>query len=141
VDKHTFLSDEYDNIFAIGDAADLPTSKAGSVAHFAVEILTENFVRYVQGLEMTEQFDGHANCFIETGGGKGMLIDFNYETQPLPGKYPLPGLGPFSLLAETEVNHWGKLMFEWAYWNILLPGKPLPLPAHMSMAGKIQEPA
>jgi sulfide:quinone oxidoreductase len=141
VDKHTFLSNDHENIFAIGDAADLPTSKAGSVAHFAVEVFTENFLRYIEGLEMTQQFDGHANCFIESGDGKGMLIDFNYETEPLPGKYPLPGIGPFSLLEETEMNHWGKLMFKWTYWNVLLPGKPLPLPAHMSMAGKVQEKA
>ncbi len=139
VDKHTFLSKAHENIFAIGDAADLPTSKAGSVAHFAVEIFTENFVRLVEGLEMTAAFDGHANCFIESGHGKGMLIDFNYDTEPLPGKYPLPGVGPFSLLEETELNHWGKLMFKWTYWNVLLPGKQLPLPAHMSMAGKITE--
>ena len=136
VDKGTFLSTEYDNVFAIGDAADLPTSKAGSVAHFAVEVFTENFLRHVKGLEMREHFDGHANCFIESGDGKGMLIDFNYDTQPLPGKYPLPGIGPFSLLRETEMNHWGKLMFKWMYWNLLLPGKDLPLPALMSMAGK-----
>ncbi len=136
VDKHTFVSNDYDNIFALGDAADLPTSKAGSVAHFAVEIFTDNFLRYIEGLPMTEAFDGHANCFIESGDGKGMLIDFNYDTEPLPGKYPLPGVGPFSLLEETELNHWGKMMFKWTYWNVLLPGKPMPLPAHMSMAGK-----
>jgi sulfide:quinone oxidoreductase len=139
VDKHTFLSDDHDNIFAIGDAAALPTSKAGSVAHFAVEVFTENFLRYVSGKAMTERFDGHANCFIESGDDKAMLIDFNYDTEPLPGKYPLPGLGPFSLLKETEVNHWGKLMFKWTYWNVLLRGRELPLPAHMSMAGKVEE--
>ncbi len=72
---------------------------------------------------MDEKFDGHANCFVESGDGKGMLIDFNYDTEPLPGKYPLPGVGPFSLLKETELNHWGKLMFRWIYWNVLLPGK------------------
>ena len=136
VDKHTFLSKAYDNVFAIGDAADLPTSKAGSVAHFAVEVFTENFLRHVRGLPMVEAFDGHANCFIESGHGKGMLIDFNYDTEPLPGKYPLPGVGPFTLLAETEMNHWGKMMFKWTYWNVLLPGRELPLPAHMSLAGK-----
>jgi sulfide:quinone oxidoreductase len=136
VDKGTFLSTQYDNIFAIGDAADLPTSKAGSVAHFAVEIFTENFVRYVKGWPMTGQFDGHANCYVESGDGKALLIDFNYETEPLPGKYPLPGIGPFSLLKETEMNHWGKLAFKWVYWNLLLPGIELPLPALMSMAGK-----
>lgn len=136
VDKHTFLSTRYDNIFALGDAADLPTSKAGSVAHFAVEVFTENFLRHIEELPMTGQFDGHANCFVESGGGKGMLIDFNYDTQPLPGKYPLPGIGPFSLLQETELNHYGKLMFKWTYWNLLLAGKELPVPTLMSMAGK-----
>jgi sulfide:quinone oxidoreductase len=136
VDKETLLSTKYDNIFAIGDASNIPASKAGSVAHFSMDLFPANFLRHIQGLQMTEKFDGHANCFIETGHGKGLLIDFNYETEPLPGKYPLPGIGPFSLLKETELNHWGKVMFRWMYWNILLPGKELPLPALMSMAGK-----
>jgi sulfide:quinone oxidoreductase len=136
VDQHTLLSKKYDNIFAVGDASDIPASKAGSVAHFAMDLFPANFMNHIQGLKMTEPFDGHANCFIETGHGKGLLIDFNYETEPLPGKYPLPGVGPFSLLKETEINHWGKVMFRWMYWNILLPGKELPLPALMSMAGK-----
>ena len=141
VDKHTFQSTKFDNVFALGDAADVPTSKAGSVAHFAVDVWTENFMRHVEGLPMLGRFDGHANCFIESGSGKGMLIDFNYDTQPLPGKYPLPGVGPFSLLKETEMNHWGKMMFKWMYWNIMLPGKELPLPALMTMAGKEVEEA
>jgi sulfide:quinone oxidoreductase len=136
VDKHTFLSTEYDNIFALGDAANLPTSKAGSVAHFAVEVFVENFLRYIEGQEMLEKFDGHANCFIESGFGKGILIDFNYDVEPLPGKYPLPGIGPFSLLQESEMNHWGKVMFRWMYWNILLKGKEMPVTAQMTMAGK-----
>jgi len=136
VDKHTFLSNKYDNIFALGDAAALPTSKAGSVAHFAVEVFIENFLRYIEGQEMISMFDGHANCFIESGFGKGILIDFNYDVEPLPGKYPLPGIGPFSLLQESEMNHWGKMMFRWMYWNILLKGKEMPVTAQMSMAGK-----
>ena len=136
VDKHTFVSPTYANIFALGDAAALPTSKAGSVAHFAVDCFGENFLRYIDGLEMLPTFDGHANCFIESGFGKGLLIDFNFEVEPLPGHYPLPGVGPFTLLQESEANHWGKLMFRWMYWNVLLKGQELPLPARMSMAGK-----
>ncbi|KPK11897.1 MAG: oxidoreductase [Anaerolineae bacterium SG8_19] len=136
VDKHTFQSTDHDNIFALGDAANLPTSKAGSVAHFAVEVFVDNFLRYIEGLPMLEKFDGHANCFIESGFGKGILIDFNYDVEPLPGKYPLPGFGPFSLLQESEMNHWGKVMFRWMYWNILLKGKEMPITAQMTMAGK-----
>jgi sulfide:quinone oxidoreductase len=139
VDRHTFLSTAYPNVFALGDASDIPASKAGSVAHFSVEVFVENFLRHVRGAPMTERFDGHANCFVESGDGKALLIDFNYDIEPLPGTYPVPGLGPFRLLEETRANHWGKLAFRWMYWNLLLPGRPLPLPAHMSMAGKKKE--
>ncbi len=136
VDPHTFVSPQYPNMFVLGDAAAIPTSKAGSVAHFAVDCFAENFLRYIDGLEMKPTFDGHANCFIESGFGKGLLIDFNYDVEPLPGRYPLPGVGPFTLLQESEANHWGKMMFRWMYWNVLLKGQELPLPARMSMAGK-----
>ena len=140
VDRHTLLSRQYDNIFAIGDASDIPASKAGSVAHFAVEIFVDNFLEHVAGLPMTGSFDGHANCFVESGDGKALLIDFNYDTEPLPGKYPIPRVGPMSLLKETHANHLGKLAFRWIYWNVLLPGRPIPLPAHMSMVGKTTTP-
>ena len=136
VNKYTFLSDRFANIFVLGDAANVPASKAGSVTHFAIDLFGENFLRYTRGQELLPNFDGHANCFIESGFGKGLLIDFNYTQEPLPGRYPMPGVGPFSLLEETEINHWGKLMFRWMYWNILLKGEELPLPATMSMAGK-----
>jgi len=139
VDKKTLLSTLYDNIFAIGDASDIPASKAGSVAHFSVELFVDNFLECIEGKAMTHGFDGHANCFIETGHGKGMLIDFNYETEPLTGMYPLPLIGPFSLLHESHINHWGKLGFRWAYWHLLLPGHALPVPSLMSMSGKHTE--
>ena len=136
VDKHTLLSRTYDTIWALGDANDIPASKAGSVAHFEIDGFVDNFVEHTAGKPMSGSFDGHANCFIETGHGKAMLIDFNYDTEPLPGKYPLPGVGPMSLLKETTVNHMGKLAFRWAYWNVLMPGRPMPVGAEMSMTGK-----
>ncbi|MGE4546740.1 MAG: NAD(P)/FAD-dependent oxidoreductase [Desulfurella sp.] len=135
-DKETLLAKGFNNIFVIGDAADLPTSKAGSVAHFASDILFENFLDVIEGKPPKAKFDGHANCFIESGFGKGILIDFNYDVEPLPGKFPLPALGPFSLLQETAMNHYGKIMFRWMYWNYLLKGVELPIESHMSMAGK-----
>jgi sulfide:quinone oxidoreductase len=136
-DKHTLRSDAWENIWVIGDATDLPASKAGSVAHFQAEVLTENLLAAISGLEPPCSFDGHANCFIETGFGKAILIDFNYDTEPLPGHFPLPGVGPFTLLAESETNHWGKMAFRWAYWNLLLTGADLSsIGPAMSHAGK-----
>jgi sulfide:quinone oxidoreductase len=136
VDRHTLQSKLHENIFAIGDANDIPTSKAGSVAHFSVDVFAGNFCQHIAGKPMTGSFDGHANCFVEAGDGKGMLIDFNYDTEPLTGSYPVPVLGPFGVLRESTANHWGKLAFRWMYWHLLLPARPIPLPAHMSMAGK-----
>jgi sulfide:quinone oxidoreductase len=135
-DKHTLRSEHADNIFVIGDATNLPSSKAGSVAHFQSDILFDNFLNVIDGRTPEAHFDGHANCFIESGFGKGILIDFNYDTEPLPGKFPLPGIGPFSLLEETKMNHYGKIMFRWTYWNFLLKGLELPIESNMSMAGK-----
>lgn len=135
-DKHTLQTRAFPYVFALGDATDLPVSKAGSVAHFQGEVLFENVLRAVEGKPLEPGFDGHANCFIETGNGKAMLIDFNYETEPLPGRYPLPGVGPFTLLEESAVNHWGKLGFKWLYWNLLLAGKELPIDHRMLLAGK-----
>lgn len=134
--QHSLKALDHDNIFVVGDATNLPTSKAGSVAHFQAEILVENLQHAMRGESLIESFDGHANCFIESGFGKAMLIDFNYDVEPLPGAFPLPVVGPMALMKETRRNHWGKLMFRWVYWNMLLPGYRLPVPNQFSMRGK-----
>jgi len=135
-DKQTLQSVLFKNVFVLGDAGNFPSSKAGSVVHFQSEILTENLLCYIEERPFTGKFDGHANCYIETGFGKGALIDFNYDTEPLPGYFPFPGIGPFSLLKESRLNHYGKLIFRWIYWHILLKGKEMPIETHMTMAGK-----
>jgi sulfide:quinone oxidoreductase len=135
-DLRTLQSTAKPNVFALGDATSLPTSKAGSVTHFEGEVLTENVLRHLAGDELEGEYDGHANCFIETGFGKALLIDFNYETEPLPGRFPTTA-GPLPLLKESRLNHLGKLMFEWVYWHVLLPGREIPgIPTTMSTAGK-----
>lgn len=138
--KATLQSKEYENVFVLGDASNIPASKAGSVAHFEAEILTENILRYIKGEPLKEEFDGHANCFIETGNGKALLIDFNYTHEPVEGTFPFPGLGPLRLLKESRMNHIGKLAFRWVYWNMLLKGTHIPfVSTTMSEAGKHYE--
>lgn len=134
-DPHTLQSQARPNIFAIGDAAGVPTSKAGSVTHFEGEVLVHNIVEFLAGRPLDASFDGHTNCFIESGFGKALLIDFNYDTEPLPGHFPGPVGLP--LLRESRLNHLGKLMFAWLYWHALLPGRDLPgVAAAMPRAGK-----
>lgn len=135
-DRHTLQSRVHPDIFAIGDCTDLPTSKAGSVAHFQAEVLVENIRRHIGGRSLLPDYDGHANCFVETGHDKALLIDFGYDLEPLPGRFPLPGVGPFTLLEESHVNHWGKQAFRWVYWHLLLPGRPIPIDHRLLMAGK-----
>ena len=122
-DPHTLQATAARNVFAIGDATDLPTSKAGSVAHFEGEVLSENVERFLRGRDLVSRFDGHANCFVETGFHKALLIDFDYEHEPMPGRF-----GPLPLLRESRVNHLAKLAFQSVYWHALLPARPLPLP-------------
>lgn len=136
-DPHTLQSQRHPAIFAIGDATNVPASKAGSVAHFEAEVLEENIARFLAGSALEPDFDGHSNCFIETGHHKALLIDFNYETEPLPGTFPIAGVGPMTLLGESHLNHLGKLAFKWVYWNMLLPGHDIPFVGpQMTMAGK-----
>lgn len=136
-DRGTLQSLKHENIFVIGDATNVPASKAGSVAHFESEILTENLLSFIAGEPLKAEFDGHANCFVETGHGKALLIDFNYNHEPVEGTFPFPGVGPLTLLKESRMNHFGKLAFRWIYWNLLLPGYHLPfVQAAMSEAGK-----
>jgi len=134
-DEHTLQAKAAPNIFVIGDAANVPASKAGSVTHFEGETLVGNIGRFLAGEPLEAGFDGHANCFIETGFHKALLIDFNYDTEPLPGHYPGPVGLP--LLKESRLNHLGKLLFQSVYWHSLLPGRDLPgLGSTMPTAGK-----
>lgn len=134
-DNTTLQSQVRPNIFVLGDAADVPASKAGSVTHFEGQVLIDNMAAFLDGSELEARFDGHANCFIETGFSKALLIDFNYESEPVGGHYPGPVGLP--LLKESRINHLGKLMFQSFYWHGLLPGRDIPGLEHdMPTAGK-----
>ncbi len=137
-DAHTLQAKAADNVFVIGDAAGVPTSKAGSVTHFEGEVVVRNVVARLHDHKVEASFDGHSNCFIETGFSKAMLIDFNYDVEPETGHYPGPVGMP--LLKETRLNHLGKLMFQWLYWHVLLAGREIPgISGAMPLAGKHAE--
>jgi sulfide:quinone oxidoreductase len=131
-DAHTLQAKVAPEVFSIGDAASVPTSKAGSVTHFEADALVENVCRHLDGEPLEPRFDGHANCFIETGFHKALLIDFNYDVEPLPGRFPEPHVGPLPLLRPSRMNHLAKLAFQPIYWHVLLPGHDLPgIPAQL----------
>jgi len=137
--KETLQSEKWQNVWVLGDAANIPASKAGSVIHFEMETAVANILAHIAGKEMTHKFDGHSLCFIESGYNKAVMIDFSYEQEPIYGTYPFPVVGPLSLLKETTFNHWGKLGFRFMYYDMMLKGIPVPLPSKFSMAGKIKK--
>jgi sulfide:quinone oxidoreductase len=137
-DHFTLKAKKFDNVYVIGDATNVPTSKAGAVAHYESDTVVENMVREIEGMEPKSTFDGHSTCFICSGYDKAVLIDFNYKVEPLPGKFPFPSLGPFNLLGDSNLNYWGKMMFKWVYFNMMLKGLELPLEPQMTMAGKMR---
>jgi sulfide:quinone oxidoreductase len=139
-DEGTLQSKAAPNIFVVGDAGDVPTSKAGSVAHFEGQVVAENIRRFLLEQPFGRRFDGHTNCFVETGFGKALLVDFNYDTEPLPGRYP--GKVGLPLLEESRLNHFAKLAFEHFYWHVVLPGREVPgIGSAMPAAGKRPAPA
>jgi sulfide:quinone oxidoreductase len=135
-DKHTLQSTKWQNVWVTGDATNIPASKAGATIHFQMETVVENMLAHIHGKEMHSKFDGHATCYIETGFNKATLIDFSYDQEPLPGMYPMPLVGPFTLLGESTINHIGKLAFRYLYWDLMMRGIEVPLPSQFSMAGK-----
>jgi len=135
VDTKPLQSPAHPNLFAIGDAADLPTSKTGSVAHFEGEIVVHNIRRFLAGESPDAHYDGHGTGFIETGFHKAMLLDSNYTTQPLPGHFPTAVGLP--LLKDSRLSHLAKVEFQWFYWHFLLPGRDIPgLGSAMPTRGK-----
>ncbi len=51
------------NVFALGDATDLPLSKAGSTAHFEAPVITERIVAAIEG----RAIDREARCLPRQG--------------------------------------------------------------------------
>ena len=95
------------NVFALGDATDLPLSKAGSTAHFEAPVVTERIAAAVEGRDVDHRrgdYLGKVMCFFEIGDGKGTLLQFDYEHPPRPPK-------------PNQLWHLGKIVFNKTYWH------------------------
>jgi sulfide:quinone oxidoreductase len=112
-DRHTLEVGQRPNVFALGDATDLPLSKAGSTAHFEAPVVTERIVAAIHGVEPAGKhatYKGRVMCFFEIGDGKGTLLRFDYDHPPKP---PRP----------NQVWHLGKIVFNKTYWHTVPKGR------------------
>ena len=102
-DRYTLKVEGYENIYALGDATNIPVSKAGSVAHFQAEVVAENLVADLSGIEPTAAYNGKTFCFIETGWEEATYIRFDYSTPPKP-------------VVPNKLLHFLKVAYNKAYW-------------------------
>ena len=112
-DKHTLQVGGRPNVFAVGDATDLPLSKAGSTAHFEAPVVAERIIAAVDGRQVRAKegnYTGRVMCFFEVGDGKGTLLQFDYENPPHPPK-------------PNRVWHLGKIVFNKTYWQTVPRGR------------------
>ena len=112
-DQHTLQVGGRKNVFALGDATDLPLSKAGSTAHFEAPVVAERVAAAVQGREPTGRhasYEGRVMCFFEVGDGKGTLLRFDYQHPPRPPK-------------PNRLWHLGKIAFNKTYWHTVPRGR------------------
>jgi sulfide:quinone oxidoreductase len=82
VDKHTLQHVRYPNIFSLGDASSLPTSKTGAAVRKQAPVLVANVVRATQGKALAPAYDGYAACPLVTGYGKLIMAEFDYDLKP-----------------------------------------------------------
>jgi sulfide:quinone oxidoreductase len=112
-DHHTLEVKGQERMFAIGDATDLPLSKAGSTAHFEAPIVVERIVAAIEGREpdaVAGNYTGKVMCFFEVGDGKGTLLQFDYDHPPRPPK-------------PNRLWHLGKVVFNKTYWHTVPKGR------------------
>jgi sulfide:quinone oxidoreductase len=112
-DRHTLRVGGRPNVYALGDATDLPLSKAGSTAHFEAPVVVEGIVAAVErrapkGKHAT--YEGKVMCFFEIGDGKGTLLRFDYDHPPKPPK-------------PNALWHLGKIVFNKTYFHTVPKGR------------------
>jgi sulfide:quinone oxidoreductase len=109
-DRTTLNVDEYDNVFALGDATNLPISKSGSTAHFEAPVIASRIASLVKGTAPKTNYGGRVMCFLETGDGKATSLRFDYEHPPVPPK-------------PNRAWHVAKWLFNRLYWETVPQGR------------------
>lgn len=117
VEKHTLQHNTYKNIFACGDAANLPVSRTGAAIRKQAPVLVHNLLALIKGEEMNAFYNGYSSCPIITGYNKLVLAEFDYNNTPTE-------TFPFDQSKERwSMYQMKKHILPYLYWNQILPGK------------------
>ncbi|MEZ4608330.1 MAG: FAD/NAD(P)-binding oxidoreductase [Deinococcales bacterium] len=117
VDKHTLQHVKYKNIFGLGDASSLPTSRTGAAIRKQAPTLVQNLLALMNGKSLDANYDGYTSCPLVTGYGKLILAEFDYNNKPKPS-FPI---------IDTTKERWDMYMLKrhglpYMYWNLMLKG-------------------
>lgn len=117
VEKHTLQHTKYKNIFACGDAANLPVSRTGAAIRKQAPVVVSNLLAIMNGKSMTASYSGYSSCPIITGYDKLVLAEFDYDNKPME-------TFPFDQSKERwSMYQMKKYLLPYLYWNQILPGK------------------
>jgi sulfide:quinone oxidoreductase len=116
-DKFTMQNPDYPNVFALGDASELPTSRTGAAIRKEAPVLVENLLAVMNGKEPPAKYDGYASCPLVTSYDTMLLAEFDYTGKPTPSI-------PF---IDTQKERYDMYLLKryglpWMYWNLMLRG-------------------
>lgn len=117
VDKFTLQHVKYPNVFSLGDASSLPTSRTGAAIRKQAPVLVKNLLAFMEGKQLTGSYNGYSSCPVVTGYGKLVLCEFDYNNKPTE-------TFPFDQSKERWTMYQLKRrILPWLYWHKILPGK------------------
>lgn len=117
VDKFTLQHVKYPNVFSLGDASSLPTSRTGAAIRKQAPVLVKNLLAYMEGKQLTGSYNGYTSCPVITGYGKLVLCEFDYNNKPLE-TFPIDQSKERWTMYQLK-----RRVLPWLYWHKILPGK------------------
>lgn len=118
VHKYTLQHNSYPNVFSLGDASSLPTSKTAAAIRREAPVLVENLIALMDKKPLTASYNGYSCCPLITGYGKTIMAEFDYDGKPFP-TFPMDP-------TQERYTMWimKRHILPWVYWNRMLKGEP-----------------
>ncbi|MFZ5972556.1 MAG: FAD-dependent oxidoreductase [Bacteroidota bacterium] len=116
VHKNTLQHTKYSNVFGLGDASSLPTSKTGAAIRKQAPVVVANLLAAIKKKTLEASYNGYTSCPLVTGYGKLVLAEFDYNNTPQE-------TFPFDQSKERwSMYQLKKQVLPWLYWNKILKG-------------------
>ncbi|MFD1661285.1 FAD-dependent oxidoreductase [Streptomyces caeni] len=119
VDKHSLQHTRYKNVFALGDAANLPTARTGAAVRKQAPTVVANMMAEMKGQSRApKSYDGYTSCPLVTARNKMLLAEFDYEPKPVPSM-------PFVNTTKERTDMWvlKRYGLPALYWHGMLKGR------------------